>query len=153
MFIVIGKKDNKVRILDTDDCVIEVFTISEVKHYVIDLGITIKGVNEKGIKVMHSNFEDIFRDFFDMMKGYSSYSDKQSDIENGYAAVHHWGSWHMPEDLDEDEEDDYDWEELDTKWYPVLKQISNRLKQMYPDLKVSISTSEKNWVDLQLGRY
>lgn len=59
----------------------------------------------------------------------------------------------MPEDLDADEEDDYDWEELDTKWYPALKQIKNRLSQMYPDLKISISTSEKNWVDLQLRRY
>ena len=80
-------------------------------------------------------------------------SNKQSDIENGYAAVRDWGSWYMPEDLDEDEEDDYDWEELDTKWYPALKQIANRLKQMYPDLKISITTSEKNWVDLQLERY
>lgn len=59
----------------------------------------------------------------------------------------------MPDDIDEDEEDDYDWEELDTKWYPALKQIANRLKQMYPDLKISITTSEKNWVDLQLERY
>lgn len=59
----------------------------------------------------------------------------------------------MPDVLDEDEEDDFDWEELDAKWYPALKQIANRLKQMYPDLKISITTSEKNWVDLQLERY
>lgn len=52
----------------------------------------------------------------------------------------------MPDDIDEDEEDDFDWEELDAKWYPALK-------QMYPDLKISITTSEKNWVDLQLEGY
>lgn len=59
----------------------------------------------------------------------------------------------MPEDIDEDEEEDYDWEELDSKWYKDLREISNRLKAKYPDLKIEISTSEKNWVDLQLGRY
>ena len=143
MFVVLDRDDNKVRILDTEDEAVEVFSTSEVKHFVIDLG----------IKVVHSNFEDVFRDFFDFMKNYSGYSNKQSDVENGYAAVRDWGSWSMPEDLDEDEEDDFDWEELDAKWYPALKQIANRLKQMYPDLKVSISTSEKNWVDLQLERY
>lgn len=59
----------------------------------------------------------------------------------------------MPEDLDEDEEEDYDWEELDSKWYKNLREISNRLKAKYQDLKIEISTSEKNWVDLQLRRY
>jgi hypothetical protein len=43
----------------------------------------------------------------------------------------------MPEDLDED------WEELDSKWYKNLREISNRLKAKYPDLKIEISTSEK----------
>lgn len=153
MFVVLGRNDNKVRILDTEDEAVEVFSTSEVKHFVVDLGIKIIGASPKGIKVVHSDFEDVFRDFFDFMKNYSGYSNKQSDVENGYAAVRDWGSWSMPEDLDEDEEDDFDWEELDTKWYPALKQIANRLKQMYPDLKVSILTSEKNWVDLQLERY
>lgn len=153
MFVVLDRNGNKVRILDTEDEAVEVFSTSEVKHFVVDLGIKIIGASTKGIKVVHSDFEDVFRDFFDFMKSYSCYSNKQSDVENGYAAVRDWGSWSMPDDIDEDEEDDYDWEELDTKWYPALKQIANRLKQMYPDLKISITTSEKNWVDLQLERY
>lgn len=153
MFVVLDRDGNKVRILDTEDEAVEVFSTSDVKHFVVDLGIKIIGASPKGIKVVHSNFEDVFRDFFDFMKNYSGYSNKQSDVENGYAAVRDWGSWSMPEDLDEDEEDDFDWEELDAKWYPALKQITNRLKQMYPDLQISISTSEKNLVDLQLGRY
>lgn len=154
MFVVLGRENNKVRILDTEDEAVEIFSTSDVKHFVMDLGIKIIGASNKGLKVVHSDFEDVFRDFFDFMKNYSGYSNKQSDVENGYAAVRDWGSWSMPDDLDEDEEDDYDdWEELDSKWYPALKQIANRLKQMYPDLKISITTSEKNWVDLQLERY
>lgn len=153
MLVIVGKENNKVRILDTEDATVEVVSTSDVKHYVIDLGMKIIGASIKGIKVVHSDFKDVFRDFFDFMKSYSGYSDKQSNVENGYAAVRDWGSWSMPDDLDEDEEDDFDWEELDAKWYPALKQIANRLKQMYPDLKISITTSEKNWVDLQLERY
>ena len=64
MFVVIGKKDGKCRILDTED----------------------------GILVVHSSFEDVFSDFFSLMRGSSSFSDKQSDVENGYAAVRDWGS-------------------------------------------------------------
>lgn len=153
MLVIVGKENNKVSILDTEDATVEVVSISDVKHYVIDLGMKIMGASIKGIKVVHSDFKDVFRDFFDFMKSYSGYSNKQSSVENGYAAVRDWGSWSMPDDIDEDEEDDFDWEELDAKWYPALKQIENRLKQMYPDLKISITTSEKNWVDLQLERY
>ena len=153
MFVIIGKEGNKVRIVDTEDDAVEIFTLADIKNCVVNLGIKIVGATDKGVKVVHSDFEDVFSEFFHLMENRSRFSDKQSDIENGYAAVHHWGSWHMPEDIDEDEEEDYDWEELDSKWYPMLNQVKSALTHKFPDLKIEISTSEKNWVDLQLRRY
>lgn len=91
MFVVIGKKDGKCRILDTEDGKVDVCTFKEVYHYITNLGIEIKGATEDGILVVHSNFEDVFSDFFRLMRDSSSFSYKQSDVENGYAAVRDWG--------------------------------------------------------------
>ena len=65
------------------------------------------------------------------------------------------GSWHIPEDAyldDEADIEDYDWAVLDTEWMKKLKVIHKDLCNKYPDVRIDIYTSEKNWVDLSISK-
>lgn len=39
MFVVLGRENNKISILDTEDEAVEIFSTSDVKHFVVDLDI------------------------------------------------------------------------------------------------------------------
>ena len=167
MFYICSKRnDGKFGIKDTDDGVIEFYTKEQIELLVRRYNLKIKGYNNGVISVQSnrdeskksvkkSSFEEIINEFFYLMKKEHSYWDKQVDIDNGHAAVRDWGSWHIPEEayLDEDDiEEDYDWEVLDTEWMRKLKVIHKDLCNKYPDVTISIYTSEKNWIDLSISR-
>lgn len=160
MLYICEKKGGLFGVKDTDDNSVEYVNRRQLYQIIDKYHLQIKGVTKEGIKVVQlkqSNYQDVIDDFFRLMKRESGYTDKQSDVEDGHAAVRDWGSWHVPDDayddFDEDEIEDYDWEELDGKWYPVLRKIKEELTSRYPDLKIDICTSEKNWVDMSiLGR-
>lgn len=166
MYIICSKKGNKYGIKDTNDGVVEFYTKEQIDVIVRKHKLKIKGYDNGVISVQssstkvkkpvkESSFEEIINEFFYLMKKEHAYWDKQVDIDNGYAAVRDWGSWHIPEDayLDEDDiEEDYDWEVLDTEWIKKLKVIHKDLCNKYPDVAISIHTSEKNWIDLSINR-
>ena len=168
MFYICNKRsDGKFGIKDTDDGVIEYYTKEQIGILVNKYKLKIKGYNNGVISIQRSSttkvknpvkessFEEVINEFFYLMKKEHTYWDKQVDIDNGYAAVRDWGSWHIPEEayLDEDDiEEDYDWEVLDTEWIKKLKVIHKDLCNKYSDVVINIHTSEKNWIDLDIHR-
>lgn len=166
MYIICSKKGNKYGIKDTNDGVVEFYTKEQIDVIVRKHKLKIRGYDNGVISVQssstkvkksvkESSFEEIINEFFYLMKKEHAYWDKQVDVDNGYAAVRDWGSWHIPEEayLDEDDiEEDYDWEVLDIEWMKKLKAIHKDLCNKYPDVVISIYTSEKNWVDLSINR-
>ena len=166
MYIICSKKGNKYGIKDTTDGVIEFYTKEQIDVMVRKYKLKIKGYSNGVISIQsssskvkkpvkESSFEEIINEFFYLMKNASPYYDKQVEVDNGYAAVRDWGSWHIPEEayLDEDDiEEDYDWEVLDIEWMTKLKAIHKDLCNKYPDVRIDIYTSEKNWVDLSISK-
>ena len=157
LYSICCKKGNKYGILDSADGVVEYYTERQISIIVNKYKLNVMGYNNGKISIFRgSNFSDVIDRFFTLMRKESYYSDEQRNDEEGYAAVRDWGSWHVPEDAydeyDEDEISDWDWEELDRDWFKKLRKVGNELKTRYPDLQVTIHTSEKNWIDLKLER-
>ena len=63
--------------------------------------------------------------------------------------VRHYGTWEMPDDCDEDEDDgDYDWEVLSDDTAEKVNKIISKIRSENPDVEIDWFTSEKNWIDI-----
>lgn len=67
------------------------------------------------------------------------------DNKGGYSfEVRYWGVWDNPPDAHDEE--DYDWQELDSAWHKKLEEILNKIAPQFPSVKLSYSTEEKNYI-------
>lgn len=66
------------------------------------------------------------------------------------AGVRDWGQWKVPDD--EEDDGDYDWKVLTPEWSKKLGKFADEMEKKYPNVRVSIQTSEKNWLDVQVGQ-
>jgi hypothetical protein len=88
--------------------------------------------------------------------GYSSgYTGEWRDIAKegtGYSfEVRNWGGWQIPVDaeLEDGDEQDYDWEELDDEWGAKMQKIVDEIQAKYPNVKVRWTTEEKNYISVE----
>ena len=156
MLYVYEKINNKFGIKDTDDDTIEYVTKSQLLNIVRKYQIKINGVGDDGsirvITLKVSDFKDVIDDITSLMKRSGGGSSIQKDYEEGSVSIRHWGDWVIPSDIDDDEIDDFDWEELAPEWLSKLGEIRKKIETKYKDIKVSIQTNEKNWIDIQIER-
>lgn len=82
------------------------------------------------------------------------YTGDWGDIEQegtGYhIEVRDWGGWQIPVDaqLEDGEEEDYDWEELEDSWVNKMNKIVDEIQAKFPNVKVSWTTEEKNYIGI-----
>jgi hypothetical protein len=152
MFKIVSRNADKFGVQDSDDGVVEYYTISELQEITQKTGIKIMGLTNilKVGVIQESDIQSLFDDFFRLMKRESAYFDSQQDIMNGYACVRDWGDWSAPKSDENFDFEDYDWKVLKPEWKKVLKNVSNELKKRYPNIKFYISPEEKNWIGLQI---
>jgi hypothetical protein len=65
--------------------------------------------------------------------------------KRSYFSMRHWGHWENPRD--QEDEEDYDWQELSDESSTLLTAILAKLMAKYPNVKLSVTGSEKNWLE------
>ena len=61
-----------------------------------------------------------------------------------------WGEWRIPNDVPQDEREDYDWEELSEKSHKAMNEFLKRYTNQNPGIKADYNTGEKNWISITL---
>lgn len=81
---------------------------------------------------------------------------RAQDIENHRtiygrvaAGIRYWGHWVMPDDVPEEDQDDYDHKELHPRDRSVLEKKAADFSRLW-NVKITISPSEKEYIDIFL---
>jgi hypothetical protein len=147
MIYVSDIKGNMVVVRNTETNKACTITVAQLMDTIKRGHFDVKGVSSNG-KISVYNYHtttDVITDWFTLMHRCSSWSDKQRDDSDGYAAVRNWGSWESPSGLD-----DYDWPILSSKWDHKLTEVEQRLRERYPEFNIYASTEEKQWIRLEV---
>jgi hypothetical protein len=72
-------------------------------------------------------------------------------IEGNRFEVRNWGRWEIPYDAPEDDREDYDWKVISDESEADLKAIQNKIAAEYPNVKIDIQGSEKEWLTIQVS--
>lgn len=156
MFKVVGKRCGTYGILDTEDNVTEYLSINDIVK-TLKLGIKIQGIEpilERYNKLKNYDFEEIAKYAYRLLKeADSGFYDKNFCNEKDHVTVElrYWGSWHTPRDAEDEE--DYDWQELDQQYYDKLHEIVNAIRKKYPDVDAHFDVGEKNWIAIVISKY
>lgn len=123
-----------------------------------------KTVEDKfGFKALDKKelIEEIVKDFktFIPAEYHSQMSDKGRIEVNGDEITYDFryiGKWHVPDDVDDDEAEDYDWEVLDDKSYKHINDefeawVKNHYWSKYVKSYSFEDTGEKNWVEFRIN--
>jgi len=75
-----------------------------------------------------------------------------AEMFHGYAgaAIRNWGSWELPNDAEEDE-DDYDWKDLADYSHKNLAEYLAAFQKDHPELKIDYDVGEKEYVYIKVG--
>ncbi len=101
---------------------------------------------EEVVKLVISSFKSAYS------RGIGS-DDIQGPDKNGSWTemyIRYWGTWHVPQG--EEDDGDYDWEELDDKWYKKGNEILDSFKKQYPYLDFQWKSEEKNWLTISVKK-
>ena len=156
MFKVVGKRCGTYGILDTEDNVTEYLSIEDIIK-TLKLGFKIQGIEpilERYKKLKNYDFEEIAKYAYRLLKeADSGFYDKSIENEKDCVIVslRDWGSWHNP--IDAEDEEDYDWQDLDPQYYDKLHEIVKAIRKKYPDVEVHSDVGEKNWVSIVISKY
>lgn len=71
--------------------------------------------------------------------------DKSIDV-----MIRYWGKWEMPPG--EEDDGDYDWEVLSDESGKKADTIVKAAQAKHADLKIYWTTSEKNWLEIQISK-
>ncbi len=156
MYKVVSKKNGKYGIQDTKDGVIEYFTREELIKIRDVYKLKVMNI-DKAINDISSNNVDmdfVARKIISKFSGYSMkeiyYSDEDNPSKSDKVNIsfRDWGDWVLPDDIDEDEVEDYDWEELSRESYIKLKNIIKELQSQFSNVAFDIDIGEKNWITI-----
>ena len=70
--------------------------------------------------------------------------DVQDEGDRFACGIRDWGVWEMPEG--EEDDGDYDWEVLSSKSAQQMQAIVKQISAKHPDVKITWTTEEKNWI-------
>jgi len=99
-----------------------------------------------------TNLKDVYNDLNNKFYGLRLNEETENYIS---CDIRNWGNWeHDYEDYEIDEEDyeDDDQMILSNDSYKRLKELVNEVSSKYPDVKITYSTGEKNYIDFEITR-
>lgn len=110
---------------------------------------------DSGKELSDDQLKDVVRSIVSDLKNMSRVYQTQ-DIDSTeykgkktfHGGVRDWGQWKVPDDAEDD--GDYDWKVLTPEWSKKLKAFADQTDKKYPNLRIFISTEEKDWISVQV---
>ena len=111
-------------------------------------------ISEAAVDPALSKIKSEIEQFFRKTRGVTIQHEDPKHFHNPKAVLaigaRYWGKWNMPDGENDDE--DYDWEELDSTSHSLLKGFLTQLETKYKKYSMSFGAEEKNWIFVTVAK-